>query len=72
MTELDARLLTAHAAGDANALVTLYQEAARSTDTETARGFYLTHAHIFALEVNHKDAGNLRQTLIEMGRETPL
>lgn len=72
MTELEARLLAAHAAGNTAALVALYQEAAEAADTETARGFLLTHAHVFALELGHPDTGALRRRLVEMGRETAL
>ncbi|MFL4471404.1 hypothetical protein ACERZ8_16535 [Tateyamaria armeniaca] len=72
MTDLDARLLAAHAAGDRAVLVTLYQWAADAAETDTARGFYLTHAHVFAMEIDHPDTACLRAALIDMGRETPL
>lgn len=72
MSDLDARLLAAHEAHDAKELVLLYQEAAAAADTEDARGFYLTHAHVFALDINHPDTEHLRDTLIRMGREVPL
>jgi hypothetical protein len=35
-------------------------------------GFYLTHAYVFALELNHPQASELRQRLIDAGREEPL
>ena len=72
MSDLDARLVAAHAANDTDALVTLYREAADKADTDTARGFYLTHAHVFALELGHPDTARLRAALIAMGREAPL
>lgn len=72
MTDLDARLLAAHAKNDRSALVALYQTAADGAKTEDARAFYLTHAHVFALEINHPDIAGLRAALIAMGRETPL
>ncbi|WP_299731182.1 hypothetical protein [uncultured Tateyamaria sp.] len=72
MSDLDTRLLAAHASGDLHALVTLYQTAADGAETEDARGFYLTHAHVFALEIGHPDTACLRAALIAMGRETPL
>ena len=72
MNDLDARLLAAHAARDLPALVAFYREAADAAGTEMARGFYLTHAHVFALEMGHPDTRALRAALIAMGRETPL
>ncbi|MEM6371333.1 MAG: hypothetical protein AAF727_00915 [Pseudomonadota bacterium] len=72
MTDLDARLLAAHEAGETWALVTLYREAADTAPDDVSRAFYLTHAHVFALETGHPDAPTLRAALIAMGRETPL
>jgi hypothetical protein len=72
MTDLDARLLHAHEACDLAALVALYAEAADATPDEQARGFYLTHAYVFALELGSDAAPSLRQALIDMGRETAL
>jgi len=72
MNDLDARLLAAHAAHDLPALVALNREAADAAETEAARGFFLTHAHVFALEMGHPDTQVLRAALIAMGRETPL
>jgi len=72
MSDLDKRLLAAHAQGDAAALVTLYREAADQTNDAQAQGFYLTHAHVFALEIGHPDTATLRQRLIDQGREAPL
>jgi hypothetical protein len=72
MSDLDARLLAAHEADDRTALVRLYEEAARGANSETATGFYLTHAYVYALELNHPDQTRLRAALIDMGRETPI
>lgn len=72
MNPLEDALLAAHAAGDGHALVTIYQQAAAQTDDPDAAAFFLTHAHVFALEVNHPDAPALRAALIEAGRETLL
>ena len=71
MSDLDARLLAAHAAGDQSQLVQLYTEAADHATSDQAAGFYLTHAYIFALELGHPDAPALRARLVDMGRETP-
>ncbi|WP_299626855.1 hypothetical protein [uncultured Tateyamaria sp.] len=72
MSDLDARLLAAHEQSDVAVLVALYREAADVAKDEETRGFYLTHAYIFALELGHPDAPCLRARLVEMGRETPL
>ncbi len=71
MTDLDSRLLAAHEAGDTPALVDLYKEAADTAPDADAAGFFLTHAYVFALEINHPDAAALRARLVETGRETP-
>ncbi|MEP4248977.1 hypothetical protein [Tateyamaria sp.] len=72
MIDLDARLVAAHDSGDMVTLVDLYRTAAQRADTEDARAFYLTHAHVFALELGHADTDALRAALIKMGREAPL
>lgn len=69
MTDLGARLLAAHAAGDKKALVTLYGQAAEETQDADAAGFYLTHAYVFALELGHPDAPALHARLKADGRE---
>ncbi len=71
MSDLDARLLAAHAAGDTRSLVDLYREASEAAADETAAAFYLTHAYVYALELGHPDAPALRERLIATGRETP-
>ena len=72
MSDLDARLLAAHAADDTDAVSTLDQEAAGAAADDTARAFYLTQAHGCALERGHPDAAALRAALVSMGREVPL
>ncbi|WP_270732967.1 hypothetical protein [Shimia sp. Alg240-R146] len=66
---LDHRLLAAHAAGDVPTLVALYCKAAETATTEEARGFFLTHAYVFALEIGDARAPDLRQQLSDMGRD---
>ncbi len=72
MSALEGALLAAHAAGDSAALVAIYQQAAAETTDVNAKAFLLTHAHIYALEVDHPDAPALRAELVAMGREMPL
>ena len=69
MSDLDTRLLAAHEAGDRAALIGLYEEAADGAADDTSRGFYLTHAYVFALEVGDARAAPLRARLVEMRRE---
>lgn len=69
MSNLEQRLLAAHAAGDKPALVTLYSEAAGSATDAEAAWFYLTHAHVYALELGHPAAPALRARLVAAGRE---
>ena len=71
MSDLQARLLAAHQAGNIGKLAHLYAEAAQAADTEAAEGFFLTHAYIFALEAGNNVANTYRQRLVEMGREPP-
>lgn len=72
MTSLEARILDAHDRHDQAALVQLYAEAADLAATVDAQAFFLTQAHVFALEIGHPDAQHLRGRLIALGRETPL
>lgn len=69
MTDLDARLLAAHAADDRRALIGLYAEAAEQAATDIARAFYLTHAYVFALDTGSALAAALRERLVAMGSE---
>lgn len=72
MTDLERRLLDAHANGNRAGLVALYMEAADRAATVDERAFFLTQAHVFAMETAHPDAAKLRTALVRMGRETPL
>lgn len=72
MNWLDAQLLAAHDAQDQQSLVDLYAQAAQCADDDNARSFYLTHAYVFALELGAPAATELRQMLIDMGREAPI
>ena len=69
MSILESRLLAAHATGDKQALVTLYEEAATAAETPEAQGFFLTQAYVYALETGHPKADELHQRLKTMGRE---
>lgn len=68
MSDIDARLLIAHAADDKAALVTLYAEAADQAVDVNAACFYLTHAYVFALELGHGDVAALHARLAQHGR----
>lgn len=71
MSDLDARLLAAHAAGDHAALVTLYAEAADRAEGPDAAAFFRTQAYVLALELDHPAAAPLRARLVAAGRESP-
>lgn len=68
MSDLNERLLAAHDADDRSALIALYTEAGDTARSETARGFYLTHAYVYALEAGDSRADALRARLAAMGR----
>ncbi|MGJ8622158.1 MAG: hypothetical protein ACSHW1_05220 [Yoonia sp.] len=68
MDALDARLLDAHARDDRAGLVTLYAEAADASPDIDAACFYLTHAYIYALEMNHHAVTALHARLKQHGR----
>ncbi|SLN36141.1 hypothetical protein TRL7639_01736 [Falsiruegeria litorea R37] len=74
MSDLNDRLLAAHATNDRAALVALYAEAADQADDTDSACFYLTHAMVFALELGLPAADDLRRRLAAHGREvgTPL
>lgn len=72
MSTLEARLLAAHDRGDGAAMVALYLDAANAAPTENEQAFFLTQAHVFAMETDHPLAADLRARLVRMGRETPL
>ena len=69
MTDLEARLLAAHASDDRLRLAALYEEAAAQAPTKDAQAFYLVHAYVFALETNHPNASAIHARLKELGRE---
>jgi len=69
---LDARLIAAHAAGDVAKLVTLYEEAAATSEAagdRDAASFYRTHAYVFALQTGDPKADALHARLKAEGRE---
>jgi hypothetical protein len=68
---LNQALISAHDTGDVEALIGLYQQAAREAVSDDAKGFFLTHAYVFALERGDQRAASIRQELISMGRDTP-
>ena len=68
MSDLDQRLTDAHDRDDRPALVGLYTEAANAANDETAKGFFLTHAFVYALDVGAPEADELRARLKDMGR----
>ena len=69
MDDLEDRLLAAHAADNRRALVDLYEEAAGAAESELQESFFLTHAYVFALEMDHEKAPILKARLVKMGRE---
>lgn len=71
MTSLDAQLLAAHEANNRPELVRLYTQASEVSEDEDARGFYLTHAFVYALDAGMQEAMDLQKQLIELGREDP-
>ena len=71
-SDLDAALLKAHADQDGPALVRLYARAADMAETVgdiEAMCFYLTHAYVFALEIDDPTADALHARLKAEGRE---
>ena len=68
MITLDDRLFDAHARDDRTGLIALYAEAADAADNVDAACFYLTHAHVFALEKGDPVTDVLYQRLKAEGR----
>lgn len=66
--DLNSRLLDAHAKGDGQALVTLYTQAADAANDLDTACFFLTHAYIFGLELNHTATPDLHARLAQHGR----
>lgn len=69
MSDLDAAMIRAHAAGDHAALVRHYAQAADQAADLDAACFYLTHAYVFALEAGAPEAQALHARLVAHGRE---
>jgi len=65
---LNADMLAAHAAGNRQALISLYARAATISEGEAA-AFYLTQSYIFALEAGDPRAASLRAQLVAIGAE---
>lgn len=68
MSNLDAQLVAAHAAGDPLTMVGLYGQAADEA-APAAQAFFLTQAMVFALEAGDRRAEALRARLVAMGCE---
>lgn len=68
LRDLDACLLAAHARNDRWALVELYTVAANAANNIDRACFYLTHAYIFGLEMNHPSVPALYARLARHGR----
>lgn len=69
MTDLNAQLLVAHAAGDHLTLVALYAQAADGAADVDAACFFLTQAYVLALEQDAPQVAVLRARLAAEGRE---
>jgi hypothetical protein len=67
--DLNAALLSAHAANDLPRLVALYALAAEAAEPD-ASGFFLTQAYVLALDCGDARAAALRARLVAMGRES--
>lgn len=65
---LDQQLLQAHAVRDRAALVRLYTAAADQAADLDAACFYLTHAYVYALEINAPAVPDLLSRLRAEGR----
>ncbi len=63
MATLQDRLLDAHARDARHELVDLYTEAADQTADVDAACFYLTHAYVFGLEMDHPSVPALHARL---------
>ncbi len=66
--DLHAAILAAHGADNKRALVDLYSQAANQADTLDAACFFLTQAHVFALETNHPATPQIHAQLKSHGR----
>ena len=68
-TRLNQKIIAAHKARDEWQLVNLYTQAADSSEDRDTECFFLTCAHIFALEHNHPSQSILIARLKVRGRE---
>ena len=68
-TQLNQKIITAHKNKYEWQLVDLYTQAADSSEDFDTQCFFLTCAHIFALEQNHPSQSILRERLKGNGRE---
>lgn len=64
---LNEQLLAAHATQDKAALVRLYGDAAKIAPNDRVRGYYLTFAYVFALEINDPATSHLHAQLCAIG-----
>ena len=72
MSDLQARLLEAHARDDKAALSELYALAAGTATDLNEVAFFLTQAYVFSLDAGLLSAPALRAQLIALGRESEL
>ena len=68
MSDLNRALLRAHATDDKPSLVQLYTQAADQATDVDAACFYLTHAYVFALEIDDAAVDALHARLAAEGR----
>ncbi len=69
MSDLNDKMLEAHAEDDRDALIGLYAQAADEAVDIDAKCFFLTHAYVFALEAADPRVPYLRKQLVSHGRE---
>ena len=72
MDDLHDQMMAAHGAGDTAALVRLYTRAADAAPDEDAACFFLTHAFVFALSMDHSATKDLNGRLVAHGRDHAL
>ena len=70
-SSLHQRMLQAHAGQDLTSLITLYSKAGKRMETRgdtDAACFYLTHAYVYALELDAPELPELQTQLAAYGR----
>tara|TARA_B100000780_G_scaffold102489_1_gene71663 strand:- start:747 stop:968 length:222 start_codon:yes stop_codon:yes gene_type:complete len=67
--DLNTKILAAHANNNYFLLIDLYSKAANTADDQDAECFFLTCAHIVALELGHPNQFRLQARLKAYGRE---